>query len=165
LAREAEHLAHLLGKVKGVVHASAESSGRRRPVHAIEFRRQEAQALGVRRADVLQTLQAGCGNFYVDDFNRFGRNWQVRPQSDTRLFPEDIKRLRVRNQRGEMVPLGAVCAIREEAAETVIYRVDGQECVVVSCNVRAAARKDVDRSLRQLLKETLPKGISPHIEK
>src|SRR5581483_818458 len=64
--------------------------------------------------DVFATLQVYLGGFYVNDFNRFGRTWQVNVQADApfRINEETIKLLKVRNAEGDMVPLGAVVNLR-----------------------------------------------------
>src|SRR5208337_669877 len=70
---------------------------------------------GVELGDVFMTLQAYLGSLYVNDFNRFGRTWQVIVQAmaNYRDQKDDINRLQVRNKRGTMVPLGAVASVRE----------------------------------------------------
>ncbi len=62
---------------------------------------------GVAISDIFDTLQAYLGSLYVNDFNRFGRTFQVNVQADQqyRLEPEQIGQLKVRNDQGEMVPL------------------------------------------------------------
>jgi multidrug efflux pump len=69
---------------------------------------------GVVVADVYQTLQAFLGGLYVNQFNRFGRQWRVFLQSEAedRLTPEDITRFYVRNNDGEMLPLSTVVTSR-----------------------------------------------------
>ncbi len=69
---------------------------------------------GVVVADVYQTLQAFLGGLYVNQFNRFGRQWRVFLQSEAedRLTPEDIGRFHVRGGDGEMVPLSSVVHTR-----------------------------------------------------
>src|SRR5262249_31999437 len=63
---------------------------------------------GVRLKDFADTLSVYEGSLYVNDFNRFGRTWQVIVQAETgsRTRPEDLPQLRVRNTRGAMVPVG-----------------------------------------------------------
>ena len=60
--------------------------------------------------DVFETLQVYLGSLYVNDFNRFGRTYQVNVQAESpfRLQPEQIARLKTRNEQGEMVPLGSL---------------------------------------------------------
>ena len=75
-----------------------------------EVNRTQAKRLGVSLDEIFGTLQAYLGSAYVNDFNRFGRTWQVKLQADHqfRLTPEDIRQLEVRNSNGEMVPVGAL---------------------------------------------------------
>ena len=63
---------------------------------------------GVKLQDVFQTLQVYLGSLYVNDFNLFGRTWQVIAQAEAKFRDQmdDISRLRVRNSSGTMVPLG-----------------------------------------------------------
>jgi multidrug efflux pump len=80
-----------------------------------DLNREQCQTMGVNPKDVFDTLQIYLGSYYVNDFNRFGRSWQVVVQADGpfRDDPNKIKLLKVRNTRGEMVPLGAVLTLRD----------------------------------------------------
>jgi multidrug efflux pump len=79
---------------------------------------------GVELRDVFMTLQAYLGSLYVNDFNRFGRTWQVIVQAMAKYRDQkdDITRLQVRNRRGTMVPLGAVASVREVNGPLVLTR-------------------------------------------
>ena len=79
---------------------------------------------GVELRDVFMTLQAYLGSLYVNDFNRFGRTWQVIVQAMAKYRDQkdDINRLQVRNNRGTMVPLGAVASVREINGPLVLTR-------------------------------------------
>jgi multidrug efflux pump len=81
----------------------------------VDLNRDQCQTMGVNPNDVFSTLQIYLGSLYVNDFNRFGRTWQVIVQASGvfRDDPEKIKLLKVRNDRGEMVPLGAVLKVKE----------------------------------------------------
>jgi len=72
--------------------------------------RVKAQKLDVPLGNVFDTLQAYLGSVYVNDFNRFGRTFQVRAQAEGtyRAEPEDVVRIKTRNTSGGMVPLGSV---------------------------------------------------------
>ncbi len=74
----------------------------------LEIDRRKAKTLGISLDEVFETLQAQLGALHVNDFNKFGRVYQVRIQADEtfRDDPEDISRLYVRNQHGDSVPLG-----------------------------------------------------------
>jgi len=82
-------------------------------IHA-DVDRVKAKQLGVAVDDVFDTMQIYLGSLYVNDFNRFGRTYQVKLQADAeyRARAEDIGRLETRNDRGEMVPLSALLEVR-----------------------------------------------------
>src|SRR5439155_8672659 len=69
--------------------------------------RVKCKRMGVGLTDVFNTLQVYLGGFYVNDFNDFGRTWQVnlQAQSSFRIDPRQVERLKVRTATGEMVPL------------------------------------------------------------
>jgi multidrug efflux pump len=77
--------------------------------------RVKAKSQGVPLANVFEAMQIYLGSLYVNDFNRFGRTYQVTAQADApfRDRPEAITRLKTRNARGEMVPLGALVKVKE----------------------------------------------------
>jgi multidrug efflux pump len=76
--------------------------------------REKAKTYGIPLSDVFDTMQVYLGSLYVNDFNRFGRTYQVNVQAESpyRLQPEDISHLRTRNQAGEMIPLGSVVTVK-----------------------------------------------------
>src|SRR2546422_6172284 len=87
----------------------------RTPQLYVDIDRIKVRTMGVALTDVFDTLQAYLGSFYVNDFNRFGRTWQVNVQADApfRVDAETVKQLKVRNAAGDMVPLGAVAEVRD----------------------------------------------------
>ena len=80
-----------------------------------EIDRVKAKAQGVPLQNLFETMQIYLGSLYVNDFNLFGRTYQVVAQADAqfRNRPEDITRLKTRNARGEMVPLGTLVKVKE----------------------------------------------------
>jgi multidrug efflux pump len=88
----------------------------------VDLDRTQAKSQGVTLTDVFDTLQTYLGSVYVNDFTRFGRNWQVNVQAEPqfRLQPADIGQLKVRNSRGQMVPLGAVLSIEETSGPSIV---------------------------------------------
>ena len=84
------------------------------PQVSVEVDRERAKALGVPIDDVFNTLSATLGSFYVNDFNRFGRAWQVLMSAEPayRSRPDDIGQVWVRSERGEMVPLASLATVR-----------------------------------------------------
>jgi multidrug efflux pump len=76
--------------------------------------REKAKTYGIPLSDVFDTMQVYLGSLYVNDFNRFGRTYQVNVQAESpyRLEPEDISHLKTRNLAGEMIPLGSVVNVK-----------------------------------------------------
>ncbi len=86
--------------------------------------RVKAKSLDVPLDSIFGTLQSSMGSAYVNDFNQFGRTYQVRIQADQkfRLVPDDIRRLEVRNRAGLMLPLGTVATVSESLGPQIITR-------------------------------------------
>jgi HAE1 family hydrophobic/amphiphilic exporter-1 len=89
-----------------------------------EVDRTKAKSLNVPLDGVFGTLQAYLGSAYVNDFNKFGRTWQVNVQADHpyRVKPSDIRELYVRNAQGSMVPIGTLVAVAEIIGPQTILR-------------------------------------------
>ena len=89
-----------------------------------EVDRTKAKTLGIPLDEVFGTLQTYLGSAYVNDFNKFGRTWQVKVQADNqyRIKPEDIRRLEVRNSKGAMVPLGTLIDVEQTVGPQTILR-------------------------------------------
>src|SRR5262249_49435369 len=86
--------------------------------------RGECKTLRVELNDVFDTLQVFLGGYYANDFNAFGRTWQVNLQADApyRISAEKVRQFKVRNARGDMVPLGAVARVRDEVGPVFLLR-------------------------------------------
>jgi len=90
----------------------------------LDIDRTAVQTMGVSMGDVFNTLQVYLGSLYVNDFNRFGRTWQVNVQADADFRKEisDLKQLKIRNLQGGMVPLGSFTSIRPVSGPVLIMR-------------------------------------------
>jgi multidrug efflux pump len=88
----------------------------------VDLNRSQAKSQGVALTDIFDTLQTYLGSMYTNDFTRFGRNWQVNAQAESefRLQPEDIGRLKTRNAAGQIVPLGAFLTVKETGGPTIV---------------------------------------------
>jgi HAE1 family hydrophobic/amphiphilic exporter-1 len=86
--------------------------------------RDKVKSLGIPLSDVFDTLQTFLGSAYVNDFNLFGRTYQVRVQAEPsfRLKPDDVRNLEVRNAKGEMVPLGTVVRVEDSIGPQIVLR-------------------------------------------
>ncbi|MEO7054305.1 MAG: multidrug efflux RND transporter permease subunit, partial [Rhizomicrobium sp.] len=125
--------------------------------------RTKAQQLGVNVQDVFDTMQTYLGSIYVNDFNRFGRTYQVIAQADTpfRARPDDILRLQVRNESGEMVPLGAMVTVKEITGPDSASRYNGFRSADLNGGAAPGySTGQAQAAITQILDETLPKGMS-----
>ena len=89
--------------------------------------RDKAKSQGVPLQNLFESLQIYLGSLYVNDFNRFGRTFKVVAQADApfRARPDDLARLKTRNERGQMVPLGALIGVREAYGPDRVMRYNG----------------------------------------
>ena len=90
----------------------------------VDVDRKACLSQGISLGELFDTLQSYLGSRYVNDFNRFGRTWQVIVQADSsfRDQVEDVKRLRVRNAAGDMVPLGTLATVSPVGGPLVLTR-------------------------------------------
>src|SRR5690606_4959825 len=86
--------------------------------------RVKVKTLDVPLSNVYGTLQAMLGSAYVNDFNKFGRTYQVRVQADQRFRaePQNIEKLQVRTSSGEMLPLGTVATVERSFGPQILNR-------------------------------------------
>lgn len=86
--------------------------------------REKARDVGVSISQVFGTMQSTFGSLYVNDFTMFGRNWQVNLQSekDFRSQPEDLNKVFVRSDRGEMLPLSSLVTLERTSGPDIINR-------------------------------------------
>jgi len=89
--------------------------------------RDKAMAQGVPLSEIFETMQVYLGSLYVNDFNRFGRTYQVNAQADMpfRLEPEDVGQLKVRNASGDMVPLASFVSLEKTAGPDRVMHYNG----------------------------------------
>ena len=94
------------------------------PSYKVDTDLAKVQTLGIPVTDAFNTLQTFLGGLYVNDFNAFGRTWQVlvQAQPEFRSQPADVNRFYVRNADGNMVPLGTLTTVKATAGPDVIYR-------------------------------------------
>ncbi len=133
------------------------------PQMFVEIDREKCKSMGIPLNEVFLTLQVCLGGYYTNDFNEFGRSWQVNLQADPqfRLTPDDVVRLQVRNSAGGMVPLSSIGAVREIGGPAMITRYNG----LTSAAINGAARPgvssgDMIAAVEQLAAQTLPPGMT-----
>ncbi len=129
----------------------------------LDIDRDEAEAKGVSMADVFSMLQVNLGTLYVNDFNRFGRTWQVNVQADARhrMQESDLSQLYVRSHRGRMVPLMSFAKLEQISGPAMLNRYNLYPSAIVNADVAPGAssgeaiaklheiaQQNVDRSMK-----------------
>jgi HAE1 family hydrophobic/amphiphilic exporter-1 len=128
----------------------------------LDINREKAMSLGVPLQTVFSTLQASLGSAYVNDFNKFGRTWQVQVQADQkfRARPEDIRRLEVRNKDGEMIPIAAFSEIRMSTGPQMIPRYNLFPCVTINGEAaKGISSGQAMAIMEQMASKKLPAGM------
>ncbi|KWV14292.1 efflux RND transporter permease subunit [Xanthomonas translucens] len=128
-----------------------------------EVDRVKAKAQGVALTDLFETLQTYLGSTYVNDFNQFGRTWQVIAQADApfRESVEDIARLRTRNAAGEMVPIGSMVTLKQSYGPDPVLRYNGYPAADLAgeADARMLSSAEAMAKLTQIAKQVLPNGM------
>ncbi|HLJ95123.1 MAG TPA: efflux RND transporter permease subunit [Gemmataceae bacterium] len=125
--------------------------------------RTKAKTMGVALTDVFDALQGYLGSYYVNDFNRFGRTWQVNVQADApfRADAETVKQLKVRNADGDMVPLGAVVDVHDSAGPVQITRYNMFPAAPINgASLPGVSTGDVLRRMERLSDKELPRNMT-----
>jgi len=103
------------------------------PQLSVDVDRERAKALGVPLEDVYGTLAATLGSYYVNDFNKFGRTWQVLMSAEAsyRDRPDDIGKVYVRSETNQMIPLAALARVRYTAGPDSLDRFNNLPAVKI----------------------------------
>ena len=132
------------------------------PLVYLDIDRSKARTLGVEINDIFVALQATLGSFYVNDFNRFGRVWQVNIQGEgiDRDSLNDIGRIHVKNSKGEMVPLQGLVQNKLIVGPQAIMRFNNQRSVTVNGGPAPGfSSGQALNAMERISKETLPAGF------
>jgi hydrophobe/amphiphile efflux-1 (HAE1) family protein len=127
----------------------------------LEIDRDKAQALGVRISDIFNALQATLGGFYVNDFNVFGRTWQVNVQAETpfRKSVDDIYRIYVRSGEGAMIPMRALATARAVQGPQALIRYNGFRAAIINGAAKPGSSSgEALAAMERLSATTLPAG-------
>jgi hydrophobe/amphiphile efflux-1 (HAE1) family protein len=129
----------------------------------LDIDRAKAQALGLNMSDVFTALQATLGGVYVNNFNLFGRTWQVNVEGEAanRGDIPDIWQIYVRNATGEMVPIRSIASLRIVTGPQVITRYNNYRSVTINGGPAAGVSSGTAiAAMEELSKSTLPAGYS-----
>ncbi len=125
--------------------------------------RAKAIQLGVPIDDIFQSMQIYLGSLYINDFNQFGRTYQVIAQADKefRSRPEDITKLQVRNDEGQMVPLGSIVTVKETFGPETAMRYNAFRSADINGDAAPGfSSGEAQAAMVKILEETLPQGMT-----
>ncbi len=129
----------------------------------LDIDREKAQALGLSISDVFTALQATLGGIYVNDFNLYGRTWQVNIQGEAadRTDIPAIWRIHVRNKQGTMVPLRSIADARIVLGPQTISRYNNVRSITVQGTPKPGVSSgDALAAMETVSQQTLPPGYS-----
>ncbi len=129
----------------------------------VDVDREQAKSLGVPIDGIFDTLAATLGTYYVNDFNKYGRTWQVLLSAEPqfRARPTDINGIYVRSERGQMVPLGALAQVRQTTGPETLERFNNLPSVkIIGSGVPGTSSGQVIERVEQIARETLPPDFS-----
>jgi hydrophobic/amphiphilic exporter-1 (mainly G- bacteria), HAE1 family len=129
----------------------------------LDIDRDKAQVLGVKITDIFNALQSTLGSYYVNDFNVFGRTWQVNVQAETpfRDNVDDIYRIYVRNAQGGMVPIRALAEAKLVQGPQAVVRYNGFRGAIVNGASKPGHSSGEGLSaMERISAATLPSGYS-----
>ncbi len=133
------------------------------PQMEVKVNRTEAQGLNLAMGDVYNTIQTYLGSSYVNLFSRFGRNYMVYAQADAlyRLTPENLGNYYVRNQNGQMVPIGTVASVKPIQGPAVItlYNLFPSATINGAANDGYSSGQALE-TMAAIAKKNLPPGMS-----
>ncbi|MGH6778817.1 MAG: efflux RND transporter permease subunit [Bradyrhizobium sp.] len=129
----------------------------------LDINRDKAQALGLNISDVFTTLQATLGGYFINNFNLFGRTWQVNLQAEAadRRDISDLWDIFIRNAKGTMVPLQSIASARIETGPQVVTRYNNYRSVTINGSpARGVASGTALAAMGEVSAKTLPAGYA-----
>jgi multidrug efflux pump len=132
------------------------------PQLEVEVDREKVKQEGISLTDLFQTMQVYLGSVYANDFNRFGRTYQVKVQADAqyRATAENIAQLKVRNAQGAMVPLGSVVQVRASHGPDQSLRYNGYPSADINGGPAPGfSSGQAEAAIERIAHEVLPNGI------
>ncbi|MGB3726582.1 MAG: multidrug efflux RND transporter permease subunit [Glaciecola sp.] len=132
------------------------------PQLQVDIDRDKAKSQGVSISDIFRTMQIYLGSLYVNDFNQFGRTYQVNLQAEQgfRQEPSQIEQLELRNNNGDMVPLGSFVSISNVAGPDRVMRYNGYTTADINAGPSAGfSSGEAQAAMEKILQATLPLGV------
>jgi HAE1 family hydrophobic/amphiphilic exporter-1/multidrug efflux pump len=133
------------------------------PQLSVDVDREKAKTLGVPINDVYNALASTLGNFYVNDFNKYGRAWQVLMAAEPsyRRRPDDIGQIYVRSAKGEMIPLSSLATVRYSSGPDSLDRFNNLPAVkIIGQAAPGYSSGQAIARVEQIAREVLPSDFS-----
>ncbi len=128
-----------------------------------QVNREKAKSQGVALEDIFDTMQIYLGSLYVNDFNLFGRTYQVNAQAEPRfrMDAEDIARLKTRNAAGDMIPLGSFVTVRASSGPDRVMHYNGYPTAEINGGPGPGySSGQAQAAMEALARRELPNGMS-----
>ena len=132
------------------------------PTYEVDVNSDKMQTLGISPTESYNTLQTFLGGLYVNDFNMFGRTWQVRVQAEPKFRdePEDLDRFYVRNSFGDMVPVSTIAQMKPSSGPDVLYRYNRYRAVqILGGPAPGYSSGQATAAMEEVAKEVLEPGF------
>ncbi|MDP5211678.1 multidrug efflux RND transporter permease subunit [Pseudoalteromonas tunicata] len=164
-----EKLQQAMGAMMGAAQQSQIVSGIQTlwrpntPQLKVNVDREQAHAMGIELNDAFSALAGTLGTAYINDFNKFGRAWQVlmSAEAEFRMSPEDIGRIYVKNKQGDMVPISAFTSIDHSRGPDSLNRYNNLPAVKLFGNAAPGySSGQAIAEIERLAKEVLPADMT-----
>ncbi len=135
--------------------------GAHTPSYSVTVDREKCKKLGVSIADVFSTIQTYMGSFYINDISMYNRNFHVVVQADTtfRVMISDMDKYFVRNQTGQMLPLGTLISYKPIETAPLISHFNIFRSAEVNGSPKAGySSGQALAALKAIAERTLPQG-------
>ncbi|HXM69448.1 MAG TPA: multidrug efflux RND transporter permease subunit [Candidatus Acidoferrum sp.] len=132
------------------------------PQKFVDVDRDKVLKQGVNLTDVYRTIQAFMGGYFINYFNRFGRQWQVyvEAESDDRASADNVGRFYVRNSKGANVPLSTLTTVKSQFGPEFTMRFDEYRCAQINGSAAPGFSADqASAALEDVFKQTMPREM------
>jgi len=132
------------------------------PERFVDINRDKVLKQGVNLSDVYRTIQAFMGGYFINYFNRFGRQWQVyiEAESEDRASAENVGRFYVRNNKGENVPLSTLTTVKSQLGPEFTQRFNEYRCAQINGSATPGYSADqASAALEEVFKQTMPREM------
>src|ERR1700678_3048794 len=132
------------------------------PQKFVDVDRDKVLKQGVNLTDVYRTIQAFMGGYFINYFNRFGRQWQVyiEAESEDRASADNVGRFYVRNNKGESVPLSTIATVKSQFGPEFTMRFDEYRCAQINGSAAPGFSADqATAALEDVFKQTMPREM------